>query len=153
MENIEIFDRCTALIFAKVYESFPVPFELEPKRLAMEIQHQSTNPDDVFRKGWHLTTVMEHTIQWLGKAGYLNLGGMTSGPIYNDVTLTPKGLETMKAVPSSLAAGEDLAPNEHTPKPAGERIVAAVREGAIDVAVSSTKLAITESFKQLTKGG
>lgn len=105
-KNIDIFNECTAIIFAKLYDGFPNTTELDPGRLSHSLHLEKDLTDDEFSEGFRLNEIMENTIWWLGKTGYIDWNGVSSGPIFESVVLTEKGLETMKSTPSSLSKGK-----------------------------------------------
>ncbi|EHD22630.1 MULTISPECIES: hypothetical protein [Brenneria] len=108
--NIEKFNELVGIIFAKLYESFPLKRDLftddilGKEFLASNSQEIGTSAEDEI--------FFLDSIDWLLMSGYI-VGARSSGGCHN-VVLTAKGLEVLKAVPQSLNS------------PLGERIVAAV---------------------------
>ena len=71
--NIECFDHCVAIIFAKLYESFPVPIDLKYGDIECELLEVTKVPapvDGDFNSWWILAAkdIPENTIKWLRKA-------------------------------------------------------------------------------------
>lgn len=116
--NIERFDEYAGAIFAKLYDTFPLPTELTP------YQFVGANLREPARDG--LGTVQNDNayffiscVDWLRSAGYLAIGGSYDDGTYLDCVLTAKGLEVLKAVPESLQSGPSL----------GEKLVDASKSG------------------------
>lgn len=123
--NIDRFNEITGLIFACLYEKFPVPVDLHPMlfgiketpggaecaavAVALELDPQSE--DEIFFK---------HSVRWLIEAGYLASAEYSYGSThFGDSRLTAKGLEVLNAVPTALVPREPL----------GEQLVAASKSG------------------------
>ncbi|MFM5495225.1 hypothetical protein ACET9I_01430 [Aeromonas veronii] len=131
--NIEQFDEIAGLVFARLYDSFPIPIYLDvgeytggkPLRISFSQFHETNSKE---------ADMAYYTISWLLESGYINAiphnsGGFWKG--FSDVVLTAKGLETMKATPDSLTA------------PMGERIKDAVKQDGREVARSLVSQALS----------
>ncbi|BCX67958.1 hypothetical protein [Pseudomonas izuensis] len=112
--NIERFDEYAGRIFAHLYATFPIrvkigDFQFMPEPPAGEhFDFELYSEESKF---------VESTILWLRDAGYISGRVIALGLL--DAVLTTKGLEVLKATPSSLANGPTL----------GDRITEAVQEG------------------------
>lgn len=112
--NIGKFNYYVGVIFAKLYSSFPCRSRIE----YLEIIGASECPETTDMEGrWtglyirdgeleNLSNEFEflhETLQWLHETGYLvGTVGLSHGGRYATVTLSPKGLEILKIVPSSI---------------------------------------------------
>ncbi|GFD91075.1 hypothetical protein KUL152_33010 [Tenacibaculum sp. KUL152] len=122
MRNIEIFEALSALLFAKLYEQFPLRVDVNAYDIALslgdELWDESSTP---ITEGSDIKTINRNkspaglskpTIQWLKYAGlvdYISQDGST----FKQVCLTPKGLESIKVKPENesrlLKAAKDIA--------------------------------------------
>ncbi|MNI02298.1 hypothetical protein D3C73_551640 [compost metagenome] len=132
--NIELFDEFTGKIFARLYENFPIPINLNSKDFfpptIWEGGDASADGRSQQVKFFYATT------EWLAAAGY------TSSPdkrnsYARDVVLTAKGLEVLKGTPSSLNAGPSI----------GEQLVEAAKEEGKDTLKSLVKEALSLGVK------
>ncbi|MAT50049.1 MAG: hypothetical protein CMK32_02565 [Porticoccaceae bacterium] len=130
MNNIDLFDRCTAATFAKLYVSFPVPTDIDFMEMSSELFDEEDTELDAFDK----FSIYEHTLTWLVSAGYIQASSVTYDGT-TDAVLSVKGLEILR-IPSSLSSEESF----------GEQISSAAKSGAIDLAVSGAKAAISKGL-------
>jgi len=117
--NVERFDRLTGGVFGKLYQSFPVPIELNindftslitPLKETYE-EDQTLNASEFFYS----------TLSWLKDSGYITyLNNALDNTSCYGCVLTAKGLEVLKAVPKSVD-GDSL----------GGQLADAVKEGAM----------------------
>ena len=111
--NIERFDVYTGLIFARLYAAFPIRTDLFDHDVIPgawqngEFMPEAYKADNEFVRA---------TIYWLKDAGFI-AGEISNLGLFRAV-LTSKGLEVLKATPSSLSNGPSL----------GERITNAAKE-------------------------
>ncbi|EJM81312.1 hypothetical protein PMI34_05217 [Pseudomonas sp. GM74] len=116
--NIERFNILVGSIFAKLYESFPVPIELS----AIEFADQLVSDDCAKEWSQRDSTVrfFGSTVDWLSDHGYLKRGVVFSNSTILDCVLTARTLELLNAMPSSL---ENKGPS------LGDQLVKATKEG------------------------
>ncbi|MFK4136329.1 hypothetical protein ACI2KR_29220 [Pseudomonas luteola] len=111
-DNIEKFNEITSKVFALLYSTFPMPQNLYPSSIgitetpALEHDGESGTLGGI---GWlkerepsDEEKCFGHTIAWLVKAGYVTAERRIDISSHEDVVLTIKGLEVLKAVPSVL---------------------------------------------------
>jgi len=124
MSNMERFDRLTGAIFARLYESFPEPVNLDAYPFLHLIvaadQDQATQCEQAF----NAPEFFSYTLRWLADTGYFNHGSQADGSPYTftECVLTAKGLEVLKAVPKSISTGQSI----------GQSLQEAAKRGAID---------------------
>jgi hypothetical protein len=111
--NIDKFDEYTALVFARLYETFPIRVNLFDHDVIPDTWKDGKFNPEAYDSDSELVRA---TIIWLKEAGYID--GRISNLGLFEAVLTSKGLEVLKAVPSSLSTGPSL----------GERIADAVKE-------------------------
>jgi len=131
-KNIDLFNEYTALIFARLYETFPLDQHFDPfKELGInEAEYQMCDkplPREV--------QVFYATITWLNQTGYI--AGDGSEPWYFVGRLTAKGLEAMKAVPASIDCSE----------PIGEKLLEAVKDGSTEAGKNLVAKLLTAAFQ------
>lgn len=131
MNNIDVFDRCAAKIFADLYQYFPVPIDLEFAPVSLDIYDQDDSGIEVLNK----LEIYGHTINWLISAGYLQVKSL-SYETAHEVVLTPKGLEVLKLPSAIKAKGASF----------GEQIVSSVKSGAVGAAGDIAKAAFTQGL-------
>lgn len=112
--NIDRFDEYAALIFARLYATFPIPVKLSDFEVIPKAWKDDEFVLEVYQEESEFVTA---TILWLRDAGYISGQVISLGLI--DAVLTSKGLEVMKATPSSISGGPSL----------GDRLTDAVKEG------------------------
>lgn len=122
MENIERFNRNTVQILGILYDSFPVPIELDSSKFDDPLSFQST-------------------VEFLQTSGYLAVGKVAQAFQGNAhfffVVLTEKGLSVLNAVPSSLVMNESL----------GKQMVGIVKSGTKKVSLEAIKALVSELIK------
>lgn len=111
--NIDRFDEYAALIFARLYASFPIRVKLVDFDVIPRAWKDGEFLVEVYSEESEFVTA---TIYWLRDAGYISGQVISLGLL--DAVLTSKGLEVMKATPASIAGGPSL----------GDRITEAVKE-------------------------
>lgn len=128
--NIERFNEYTARIFAALYEAFPEEKAISaPAMLGIDMD-EYPHPIDWPRE----LQIFDATLRWLEKAEYIWCkGGIQLGTI---AVLSPKGLEALRATPTSLERGE----------PIGEALAAAIRSGSIEAAKGLVTRALTHVY-------
>lgn len=135
MSNIDLFDEHAARIFAALYEAFPVRVSVA----AADLLGFDVDPEDPVAEIPLSVQVYEATVQWLAEAGYIYLDGNATRGV---ATLTPKGLEVMKAVPETVRGHGSL----------GDALVAAVRSGGAAAGKELVSRGITEAYRLVTQG-
>lgn len=102
MTNIERFNVLVGVIFAKLYETFPVPVELSVQNFA----EQLVDDDELIDKGEYMkggyVKFFTSTVSWLSNHGYLMKGSTLSGGTVRDCVLTASTLEILNAMPDNL---------------------------------------------------
>lgn len=115
--NIQKFDEITGQVFGALYENFPVARDLLIKDFlddgfsydkAAEGDFPNENGEFFFS-----------SVEWLAAAGYLRVESKLHYSGFAGVVLTAKGLEALKAIPSSLNKGASL----------GDQLVEATQNG------------------------
>jgi|ERR1700716_2505993 hypothetical protein len=102
--NVTEFNVIVGLVFAQLYEQFPVPVgHLHEGAIgvAMGAAASSEWSAHALPSGRPLGEVLLHSVKWLSEEGYVRSGGLTP---YEQVTLTEKGLAALNSVPQGLSA-------------------------------------------------
>lgn len=81
------------------------------------------------------------SVIWLADTGYIKMTGSSSNEFF-DLILTEKGLQILKAIPSSLT---------HQSLPLGKQIAAAVKSGAKETLRSLVNQALATGIKIATR--
>lgn len=110
MTNLEIFNIAVGEIFGECYREFPVKINISCTEIAMAVaerydEEEIMERDDLIKKE---TKVVFDAVDWLVKSGYLWISDGDSSLKYYGVTLTPKGLEVLNSIPSSLQQKETI---------------------------------------------
>lgn len=102
--NIERFDELTGQIFGKLYTSFPIPIHLQSRHFISDSIWINQTPQDPERV--QAINMFYATVRWLTSTGYLTYNETRDG--VEEAVLTAKGLEVLKATPSSLDSGPSI---------------------------------------------
>ncbi|WP_077046654.1 hypothetical protein [Pseudomonas sp. KK4] len=131
--NIDEFDNAVGLIFAELYQNFPIRILIEPRIAA------NSSPIDPTVDGWdkryfHQLAIFKFTMSWLIQAGYIwsekqddmaELAG-----VFKNCVLSAKGLEILKT-PDSLSGAS-----------IGAQLQDAARDGVLSSVKSLTEKAL-----------
>jgi len=134
-DNIKKFDRLVASILADLYQKFPVHthvcvyelFDCAPGRLEHGVWIESENLSKEDQEFYY------YTIKWLIDTGYVI--GTIKHHNDSDITLSLKGLELLKSVPSSVDGSESI----------GQQLVVALKAGAKDSAANLVSKALSSN--------
>lgn len=101
--NIAEFNAIAGLVFAQLYERFPMPIEHIQRKSIAEAMGVATGTWEthVLPSGRSFSEVLAASLNWLTEEGYIRSEGPGS---YERVALTRKGLEALNAVPQGLSA-------------------------------------------------
>jgi hypothetical protein len=105
MSHIESFNRCAALIFAELYHLFPFRKQISSSSLPEGVFEDIEEDDHV--GAFKRLMVFEKTAKWLVEADYIWAEEVIESGL-NGAILSPKGLEVLKAMPSSLSPEQSL---------------------------------------------
>jgi len=136
MDNIERFNQYTARVFADLYEAFPERKALTPKALIEIDPEDFPNPSDMPPE----VHFLDETLRWLERAGYIWSDGHID--LGTRAVLTPKGLEVLRCVPSTVDSTESV----------GEQIHRAIRAQTIDAASALIPRALTLGYTLVQQG-
>lgn len=102
MTNIERFNVLVGVIFAKLYETFPVPVELSVQDFVEQLVDDSELTDDSEYLSGGYCKFFTSTIAWLGDHGYLIRGSTLGAGTVRGCVLTASTLEILNAMPANL---------------------------------------------------
>ena len=125
--NIDLFNEYVSVIFAKLYEEFPLGVDINVEDVTthkVEIDDWSGQANSPIPKENEIFTA---TAEWLYQSGYIiTVKGNSpiSEPGIKWATLTPKAMEALNTSPKSLSGGQSI----------GSAISEAAREGATETA-------------------
>ena len=94
--NVQEFNQITAVVFAQLYTSHPLPKTLEPEEVASTL---GISPSATMPSGRTFNEVFAHTVSWLLIQGYIYSYGHHAR---ERNVLTDKALVAMNVVPPSL---------------------------------------------------
>lgn len=140
-ENMEAFNRVSLELFARLYDSFPKPFNIDPS-VEGDIAFAAVPREATDEQAWNIGTLGTDVIQWLAEEGFLRYDPDPNHRYgyFGNVRLSLKGLTILGHVPASLQAAE--------PK---EALIAKVKRvlasGAATASSESIKLVVSEIFK------
>lgn len=149
MQNMDLFNYNVGYIFAQLQREFPRRVQLSPVNL-IDAKECNETINDVgeytykyLRNGKieYLKDELEiafDTIRWLYETGYL-IGTVNPSNMSSYVTLSPKSLELLKTVPSSLAI-------EGVKKTIGDELEDAFKTAAKDQISDVAKRALSNLF-------
>ncbi|WP_321821736.1 MULTISPECIES: hypothetical protein [unclassified Burkholderia] len=117
--NIEKFDELAANVFANLYENFPVRISLFANTFGYDLSYKTNKVGGVIYNSPADCAFFTDALKWLRMAGYIDFSISASGP-WGNAVLTAKGLEVLKATPSSISPSQ----------PMGDYLVQGIRSGA-----------------------
>ncbi|MUL11830.1 hypothetical protein GNP59_18415 [Aliivibrio fischeri] len=136
-DNIKKFDRLVALILADLYQKFPVCTHVSIYELFDCTPGYMNHKRGQWIESEDLTTEDQefyyYTVKWLIDTGYVI--GTIKNFNNSHITLSLKGLELLKSVPSSVDDAESI----------GEQLIGAVKAGAKDSAANLISKALKSS--------
>ena len=133
MNNIESFNIAVAEVFGKCYQAFPLRIDVSVVEVGKSIQ-EALDPNcgnDIDMRSPEYAIARE-SINWLIESGYLWHRNATNMS-FNAVTLSPKGLEVLNAIPKELQIKTTL----------GEELGRGVKEIGKDAALSFVKATLS----------
>ncbi|OCH36188.1 hypothetical protein A6D99_16520 [Aliivibrio fischeri] len=101
LENIEKFNLTVSEILSRSYESFPSEINFYYRDIAFSVA-QYYGEDYFQDNGLNLEIICRDTMTWLEQAGYLWLRFPVGQEQSHGVRLSPKALELMNMIPTSL---------------------------------------------------
>ena len=132
MKNIEIFNIVTGKLFADLYESFPVPLPINTYSI-IDLIVGKDNYDGV----WENEPVVTASVKWLADSGYIWVRDPEYQGEEETAVLTPKGLEVLQAMPSSIDSKVSL----------GDKLIELTTGGLKSGVSQIVKTAISEGVK------
>ena len=132
--QMEVFDKCVAIVLAKLYEAFPLRRTIKYSDIPEELFDESDLTTPTARK----FEIYEATIRWLYDADYIWASDL-NGPEACNVVLTPKAFEVLK-MPSSISKQQESL---------GQLLINAVKDGAKDVLTTAVSGVLTAGFMLL----
>lgn len=133
-ENIDDFNRGTALILAQLYRTFPVPCHIKVRELDDHADLDGELPESRDGRRERRHAVYAAAIEFLGKEGYLRHGeGTSGGELFMHVVLTSKGLSALQRTPEPLDSPR---------RSVGERLLEVTGKGALEVSKEIIRQAI-----------
>jgi hypothetical protein len=132
--SIQKFDRIVALIFADLYEKFPVRSHVSVYKL-FDCKESGYYDSGIWHEPEDLTKSDQefyyHTVNWLISTGYII--GTIEHHNSSSITLSMKGLQLLKSVPDSLENSKSL----------GEQLLSVISSGAKDSAAQLVSQALS----------
>jgi len=138
MSNIEAFNIAAAEIFGQCYQAFPLKVTISNMDIGVAIKEAfGEDPDGTFYLNEVEYKIAEATMFWLIEAGYIWCKKPHKSISFEGVTLSPKGLEVLNAVPTELTSKESL----------GEQLSNGIKVLGKDCASSIIKIGLTYGAK------
>lgn len=110
MRNIEEFNIAVAEILGLCYREFPTPVPIYKSEIGAAIKDGLGVEYDpsYINLSEREYKVVEHTLSWLIKAGYIWADNPNAQPTSMNIRLSPLGLEVLNSVPDSLQMTESI---------------------------------------------
>lgn len=109
MNNIEAFNISVAEILGQCYREFPLKVRISKMDIGVTIKEAfGDDPDGIFNLDEKEYQIAEETMLWLIKSGYVWCENPSRSISFEGVTLSPKGLEVLNAVPDQLKGKKSL---------------------------------------------
>ena len=140
MNNIEAFNIAVAEIFGQCYKEFPIRVIISKMDVGIAIKEaMGDDPDGYFNLAEIEYHIAEEAMEWLIQAGYLWCNNPSRPISFEGVTLTPKGLEVLNAVPDELQSKVSL----------GEQLSKGIKALGKDTASTAVKIGLTYGAKMV----
>ncbi|MFO6502964.1 hypothetical protein ACLD9R_20975 [Serratia marcescens] len=135
MSNINKFDEYAGRTLGILYESFPVPANINVGDVLgyPDLYHGRGIPAEMNADAY----IAACSVNWLADTGYIKMSGGNGDEFFN-LTLTEKGLEVLKATPGSLTQQSSSL---------GKQIAAAAKSGAKETLRSLVNQALAIGVK------
>lgn len=152
-ENIQEFNLIVATLFNDLYLAFPRRITVLPaKYLGFKLsEQQDGDPSGIIvvslsdssesRLPYKKLDVVTDCIKWLEQTGYIYIEQSNYYHSISGVTLTAKGLEILKAVPSTIDSSQSI----------GEQLHEAVESGGKQAASNIVSTALTAGYSLLVQ--
>lgn len=138
MNNIEAFNIAVAEVFGQCYREFPLRITLSKMEVGIAIKEAfGDDPGGIFNLDEKEYQIAEEAIEWLIEAGYIWCKNPGRPISFEGVTLSPKGLEVLNAVPSELKISTTL----------GEQLSKGLKQLGKDTASTAVKIGLTYGIK------
>lgn len=132
LSNIDLFNGITGKLFAELYQNFPQQTEIKP----LSFLEDFIDKND-FEGSFKLEVMVNATLIWLDKAGYIWLKKPEYyGESYSAI-LSHKGLESLKLVPNSVEPQKTI----------GDKIIEFSKNRFSDGLNQMVTIAISEGIK------
>lgn len=143
-ENIEKFNDIVGTVLGHLYARFPVPTIIDAELIgintACEVVEGPGGAGQIVERDDEDERFFLHSVSWLISAGFAQVGQRTRSA-FIDVVLTSKGLEVLKAYPSSLTAGPSM----------GDQLLGASKNGATALLRSTVNEALSLGCKYISQ--
>lgn len=142
MKNIDSFNIAVAEVFGRCYEAFPLRVNITIIEIG-DVIRETIDPDcnhDIDLRSEEYGIARE-SVNWLTQAGYLWCH-QQSNTSFHQVTLSPKALEILNAVPNTLQVKESL----------GEQLSKGVKQIGRETAMEAVKLSLKAGASLLMTG-
>jgi len=138
MNNIEAFNIAVAEIFGTCYSEFPLRVSISKMDIGIAIKEAfGDDPDGIFNLDEKEYQIAEEAMYWLIEAGYVWCKNPTKPISFEGVTLSPKGLEILNAVPEELKTKATL----------GETLSKGIKSLGKNTASTAVKVGLTYGIK------
>lgn len=140
-ENMDAFNRVSLELFARLYDSFPRPFNIDPT-VANELGFAAVPQEATEEQSFNISTSGVDVVEWLAEEGFIRYEPDPNHQYghFWKVRLSLKGLTILGHIPSSLRAVEQK-----------EALITKVKRvltsGAGTAGSESIKLVVSEIFK------
>lgn len=127
-KNIEVFNHIVLYTLVKLYDSFPIPIDLDSDSIGLDARPDENDKHEL----WKSMEVSEHTLTWLQQEGFITV---ESRPLvghlqYSGVRLTLKGFTLLGYTPDSISDKKD---KDTLIKRAKDVVSKAIEQSATDV--------------------
>jgi hypothetical protein len=129
-ENIDYFNTVTGRLFAELYKNFPNKIEIDIEKITRNLEKQNYNDS------WDMDEFAKTSLVWLADAGYVWLDKPIAYAQKFSAVLSPKGLESLQAIPDSIEPKQSL----------GEKLIEMSKKGVDETMNQLVKIAISHGI-------
>lgn len=105
-ERMAAFNVVAAELFARLYESFPIPLDIDAAELYEDASRKggfaADDSEGAEQRDFEGPDLTGNAITWLEREGYLRVAGRTLGCEVYGIELTEKALTVLRGIPEAI---------------------------------------------------
>ena len=136
ISNMDRFNLTALTLFSDLYDSFPIPKDIEAQALGATASPEEGSDVD----HWKFMALSADAITWLNEEGFIRYEGLRFGSTFRNVRLTLRGLTILGFVPSAVKT-------DVTPETMISKVKRTIAAGAEKAGTEAVKAVLGELFR------